>query len=126
MSCIQNPNLNETTQQCEETVVEQSVMKTLMVLDGMNHALDHQEKTMAARAKTLDRKTRNTFIKMKPKVIQPKIEEELELENDNCCETHSRVILRMMFLRILAKILRESNMDDQTLGPQMRPRSNSI
>ena len=81
---------------------------------------------MVARAKTLDRKTRDTFIKVNPKVIQPKIEEELVLENDNCCETHSGVTLRMMFLRILAKILRESNMDDQTLGPQMRPRSNSI
>ena len=145
MSCIQNPNgsdLDKSSQQCEETV-KQSVIKTLMVLDGMNHALDHQEKSMVARAKNLDRKTRETFIKMNPKVIKPKDSdivgkkakmEVAEFENDDACNNHPLVTLRLRAHQILTRafvFLRkfhnlELNLDDQTLGPQMRPRSLSI
>ena len=79
--------MEESSQQYEETV-KQSAIKTLMVLDSMDHALDHQEKCMEARAKTLDRKSRETFLKMNPKVIKPKDSIEVTaVENDDAATT---------------------------------------
>ena len=114
--------------------MKQSAIKTLMVLDSMDHALDHQEKCMEARAKTLDRKTRETFFKMNPKVIKPKDSIEVTaVENDDGCDNHSRLTLWLRARQILTRafvFLRfhnlELNLDHQTLGPQMRPRSRSI
>ena len=101
----------------------------------MNHALNHHHDCMVARAKTLDRRTRDTFIKVKPKVIKPKMEV-AEIENDDDCNNNSQITLRMKFRHILTRayeFLRKSHNlelnlnDDQTLGlPQMRPRSFSI
>ena len=114
--------------------MKQSAIKTLMVMDSMDHALDHHQKCIEARAKTLDRKARETFFKMNPKVNKPKDSVEVvAVENDDGCDNQSRLTLWLRARQILPRtfvFLRfqnlELNLDHQTLGPHMRRHSLSF
>ena len=48
----------------------QSSLQTLMILDDLNHAMDHHEKNMVSRAGSLNRKSQEMFSKMNSKAVQ--------------------------------------------------------
>ena len=48
----------------------QSSLQTLMILDDLNHAMDHHEKNMVSRAGSLNRKSQEMFPKMNSIAVQ--------------------------------------------------------
>ena len=48
----------------------QSSLQTLMILDDLNHAMDHHEKNMVSRAGSLNRKSQEMFPKMNLRAVK--------------------------------------------------------
>ena len=48
----------------------QSSLQTLMILDDLNHAMDHHEKNMVSRAGSLNRRSQEMFPKMNSIAVQ--------------------------------------------------------